>query len=196
MCNLCGSPGVHQTNADHIQPRFVGGEDALDNLQIICTTCHASKTTLGNLSFVEDEHPLLSRFSLETYSAFVEAAKPPQLVANLREMNIGAISVDIVRSRFNAFTGQDAYDLLVYCPCDNIEPCSNELGDYRWVDGGLDGRLSVLSVLPYFGPGWYGRGSVAFMLDAGIITWRDVKTTYNASARRPVSYVADRLKAL
>ena len=109
---------------------------------------------------------------------------------------MGAISVDIIRSRFNAFTEQDAYDLPVYCPCDNIEPCANELGDYHWVDAGLDGRLSVLSVLPYFGPGWYGRGTVAFMLDAGIITWQDVKTTYNASARRPVSYVAERLKAL
>ena len=34
------------------------------------------------------------------------------------------------------------------------------------------------------------------MLDAGIIGWADVKSTFNATTRRPSSYLADRLKVL
>ena len=65
VCNLCGSASA-QTNVDHICPRFAGGEDVLDNLQVICANCHTQKTTLECLSIVEDDNPLLSRFSLET----------------------------------------------------------------------------------------------------------------------------------
>ena len=92
---------------------------------------------------------------------------------------------------------QDAYDLPVFSPCDDIHPCAQELGDYHWVEiDSIDKRKATVSLLPYFGPGWYGRESVAFMPDAAIITWSSVKTTFNATTRRPASYLADRLKAL
>ena len=102
VCNLCGS-AASQTNVDHICPRFAGGEDALGNLQVICANCHTQKTMLECLSIVEDDNPLLSRFSLETYAAFVESAKPPQAVADLHQTDLGAISVDVRRCRYNAF---------------------------------------------------------------------------------------------
>ncbi len=50
-----------------MSPNCFGGEGGFDNLQIICTSCHASETSIEALSFVEDEHPLLSRSSLETF---------------------------------------------------------------------------------------------------------------------------------
>ena len=56
---------------------------------------------LETLSFVEDEHPLLSRFSIETFKEFVESAKPPRLVANLTEIDLGAVSVDVIRADRN-----------------------------------------------------------------------------------------------
>jgi hypothetical protein len=34
------------------------------------------------------------------------------------------------------------------------------------------------------------------MLDAGIVGWADVKSTLNATTRRPASYLADRLRVL
>ena len=37
---------------------------------------------------------------------------------------------------------------------------------------------------------------MAFLLDAGIAKWSDVRRTFNASARRPAKYVGDRLRAL
>ena len=51
------------------------------------------------LFIVEGDNPLLNRSSLETYAAFVESAKPPQSVADLRELDMGTISIDLRRRR-------------------------------------------------------------------------------------------------
>ena len=51
-------------------------------------------------------------------------------------------------------------------------------------------------MLPYYGKGFYGRAATAFMLDAGIVTWGEIKETFNASARRPMKYATERLKLL
>ena len=93
---------------------YVGGADTLDNLQMICKACHTEKTQLETLSFVEESNPLLPRFSVETHRAFVESAKPPQLVANLHKKEGKAISVDIRRSRPSAFTEVDAHDIPIF----------------------------------------------------------------------------------
>lgn len=40
-CVVCGAPA---TDVDHITPKRLGGQDALDNLQPLCHACHARKT--------------------------------------------------------------------------------------------------------------------------------------------------------
>ena len=40
-CVVCGAPA---TDVDHITPKRLGGEDALDNLQSLCHACHTRKT--------------------------------------------------------------------------------------------------------------------------------------------------------
>ena len=40
-CVVCGEPA---TDVDHITPKRLGGEDALDNLQALCHPCHTRKT--------------------------------------------------------------------------------------------------------------------------------------------------------
>ena len=87
----------------HIAPRIIGGDHGFDNLQIICVSCHASKTQIEALSFVEEERPLLSRFSMETYKIFAESPKPPPILADLHKRDDGAMSVDVIRCRYNAF---------------------------------------------------------------------------------------------
>jgi hypothetical protein len=197
QCNGCDCKNTTTMNVDHVAPRFVGGGDDLENLQIICANCHAQKTTIEALSFVEDESPLLSRFSLETYKAFVEAPKPPQHVANMHERPAGGIGVDVIRCRYNAFVEANR-ELPVFAPTDVILPrTTQELADYQWIDMGEPGpHKSPASVLPYFGPGWYGRGSAAFLLDAGIVQWADIKLIFNAAARRPAEFLAERLRLM
>ena len=198
-CNLCGASGNEtKWDVDHKDPRFLGGGDDLDNLQILCPDCHASKTSLESLSYVEDEHPLLSRFSLETYDAFVNSPKLPQLVANLHKREDAAVSIDVIRCRYNAFVEQDAWDLPIFAPTDEMKPTvPGELGDYQWIDiGPLGSKRSPRTVLPYRGPLWYGPSIAAFLLDAGIATWCDFKLTYNAATKRPASFVGERLRVL
>ncbi len=72
-----------------------------------------------------------------------------------------------------------------------------ELGDLMWIDKGvLTPWESPLTVLPYHGPSYYTRAAAALMLDAGVITWSEVKQTFNASARRPMKFAAEPPKLL
>src|SRR6185437_11109281 len=44
-CEDCGGqlkPGKYQL--DHIKPRGLGGDNSLENCQVICTPCHLKKT--------------------------------------------------------------------------------------------------------------------------------------------------------
>lgn len=194
-CKTCGAKSATM-NVDHIAPRFVGGGDELDNLQIICSNCHAQKTAVEALSFVEDEHPLLSRFSLETHKVFVESPKPPQLVADFRVRQGGGIGIDVIRCRFNALV-ETGRELPIFAPTDEfVLTTPGTLGDYHWVHISLDKRRSPQSLQPYTGARWYGRACVEYLLDAGIAMWEDIKLTYTAVARRPGEFLAERLKVM
>ena len=56
--------------------------------------------------------------------------------------------------------------------------------------------MSLRTVFPYWGPGWYFRTTVAFLLDASIVTWEDVKLSFNAVVHTPASYITERLQLL
>ena len=45
LCVLCKKPGVE---IDHIQPTEAGGSDRSENLQLLCSECHATKTAREN----------------------------------------------------------------------------------------------------------------------------------------------------
>jgi hypothetical protein len=122
-------------DVDHIAPLHTGGEDTTENLQVLRVACHAAKTHTESLS--ADEHCLLSRFCVETHEAFVESRKSPQLVCDFVHQEAGALSVDIIRSRFSAFVEQTANDLPVFSPTDEILPrTEKKLADYHLIDAG------------------------------------------------------------
>jgi 5-methylcytosine-specific restriction endonuclease McrA len=94
-CQQCGASNL-PLEIDHIVPLCSGGENCEENLQVLCTVCHAGKTRLDILT--SHEHCLLSRFSLETHAAFVPPQKPPQLVCDFNHQQAEALSVDQKRS--------------------------------------------------------------------------------------------------
>ena len=196
VCASCGDV-ADSFEVDHILPRILGGSDELDNMQLICKECHSAKTTFEQQSRIEDTCPLMSRFALSTYEAFVKSPKPPQCVADMSpQCSQMAISVDVRRCRYNAFVHQDGWDLPVFSPVDEIKAATpGAIADYNWIEIHV-GRRSPRQVFPYFGPGWYGSPTAAFLLDAGIATWGDFKLAFNATSRRPASFLAERLEAL
>jgi len=46
LCQACLRAGMvtPATDVDHITPKYLGGTDALDNLQCLCRECHKTKT--------------------------------------------------------------------------------------------------------------------------------------------------------
>ena len=46
LCVECGRPCVKskQAHVDHVVPKASGGKDTMDNLQLLCDSCHAKKT--------------------------------------------------------------------------------------------------------------------------------------------------------
>jgi 5-methylcytosine-specific restriction protein A len=46
LCQQClrGGRYVEATEVDHIIPRSIGGDEALNNLEAICTDCHSEKS--------------------------------------------------------------------------------------------------------------------------------------------------------
>ena len=199
QCGRCASCGADITadeyHMGHKIARASFGSDGVENLQLLCASgCHAAKTALDTQSMVEDAMPLLSRFSLETHKAFVQAQKPPQLVADLHVPRAGdCLNVDVIRCRYSSFVEANEHDLPIFAPTDEILPArEGELGDFTWVSVGA--VKSMRRALPYWGPGWYGRATCEFFLDAGIARWTDFKLSFSASAHRPPAYLRARLK--
>ena len=118
-CASCGDKlprkGFH---LDHVIARHLGGSDAAQNMQALCGQCHVGKSYAENVSSVEEENILVSRFNRETYEAFHLSAKPPQMVANLHEhipARGAVVNVDIRRCRFNGLV-QNEHPLPVFAP--------------------------------------------------------------------------------
>ena len=60
------------------------------------------------------------------------------------------------------------FPLPILCPADGVEPVDGVLPDLGFVEGCCDARQSCLNLLPYVGPGWYPKVSLAAMLDLGV----------------------------
>lgn len=70
-CQQCGMPGSH---VDHVVPRKLGGDDSLNNLQLLCRNCNLSKgarffdmpkTPMTPLGLKTPENGSISHYSLE-----------------------------------------------------------------------------------------------------------------------------------
>jgi len=191
-CARCGGPC---DDVDHRVARSSFGKDDQANLEYLCVDCHTLKTYQERLSRVEDKNLVLSRFSRETYAAFVESAKPPQICCNLHDpkSDEAVWNVDIARCRRNGLA-ENVVDLPVFAPTDEIvATIPGELADYNWVESNC---RSPFLALPYFGPGWYSKASCAFMLDHRIISFDDVKLAFTATTKVPASLLTGWMEKL
>ena len=76
-CVICGDWLTRDSaHLDHAIARFLGGSDAVQNIQAVCVQCHIGKSYQETLSNVEEDNPLMSRFKRETHNAFHLSAKP------------------------------------------------------------------------------------------------------------------------
>ena len=64
------------------------------------------------------------------------------------------------------------FPLPILCPADGVEPVEpGRLPDLGYVEGCRDARQAALQLLPFVGPGWYPKVSIAAMLETGVCRW-------------------------
>ena len=124
--------------------------------------------------------------------------KPPALVfeTSASEKQKPYIGIDCVRCRKNALANGE-FDFPVFCPFDSIrEAEEGVLCDMSYVSIPNTKRFSELTLLPYIGPGWYGKPAVAFMLKNNICKWADIKWSLEASSHIPKKAFRDVLSVM
>ena len=144
---------------DHTVPLQEGGGNQAGNWQLLCRSCHQTKT--GDEAFRGNVHPLQSRFAPAEYKAYVES---PKVLPNVYQVHAPPeakelLMLDCVRCRRNALF-ESAHPLPVFSPLDAIEECvPGTLGDLTFIDKPVrwQGGGSLLTNLPYQGAGWYSR---------------------------------------
>ena len=147
-----------------VRQAFAG---SVQTLQALCGDCHSEKTLR------ESAQPT----SLESRVApgvmeYVRSPKLPPLVfeAQTCAKDSTYVGVDVVRCRRNGLANAP-FPLPILCPADGVEPVDGVLPDLGFVEGCCDARQSCLNLLPYVGPGWYPKVSLAAMLELGVCRW-------------------------
>ena len=142
---------------------------------------------------VEDS-PYMSRFNEETWEGFVYSRKPMQVVCNLHEQlpNTPILHCDVKSCRYNGIVEANTHPIPIFSPMDEFKtPVPYTLNDYMWVDGPV---RSLLGSYCYDGPRWYSKAECQFMLEIGVCKWPDFKLSFEATAHRPASDLARKLK--
>ena len=166
-CALCGCGLTGACELDHVVPVRQAFAGSVQTLQALCGDCHSEKTLR------ESAQPT----SLESRVApgvmeYVRSPKLPPLVfeAQTCAKDSAYVGVDVVRCRRNGLANAP-FPLPILCPADGVEPVDGVLPDLGFVEGCCDARQSCLNLLPYVGPGWYPKVSLAAMLELGVCRW-------------------------
>ena len=141
-------------------------------------------TTVGDVStvlssqgdLVDSYDPALKEHRAVCFLEYARSPKLPPLVfeaqacAASRKKDALYVGVDVVRCRRNGLANAP-FPLPILCPADGVEPVDGVLPDLGFVEGCCDARQSCLNLLPYVGPGWYLKVSLAAMLGLGVCRW-------------------------
>ena len=170
LCALCGCTVTQSAcELDHVVPVRQLFADSVQRLQALCVDCHSEKTLR------ESAQPtsLESRVCPGVMEAYVRSPKLPPLVfeAQGSHREKPYVGVDVVRCRHNGLANAP-FPLPILCPADGVEPVEpGRLPDLGYVEGCRDARQAALQLLPFVGPGWYPKVSIAAMLETGVCRW-------------------------
>jgi hypothetical protein len=134
-CNMCGDL-LGKAELDHTIPRGGNcfGSDDPKALAYLCRTCHSAKTSDDRARMnVEDSNVYMSRFSKETWDAFVESRRPTQNVCNLNEASDGqCLEIDVRSCRLNGIVEANCEDIPIFSPLDfPVKAKEGVLYDYQ-----------------------------------------------------------------
>ena len=193
-CALCGELFSEQRACewDHVVPLRSLTTLATQCFQPLCSECHAEKTNAQG----RQDRTLQSAFCRRTWDAYVMSPRPPALAWNAHKLEDGKQlqELDVIRCRYNCVV-HASHPFAIYCPLANITPAvSGVLADFSFVS--LPSRRSLLSQLPYIGPGWYHRVACEFLLHHGRMTWADMEWSFHATSHVNAESVSEPLRIM
>ena len=192
-CALCGGIFDDDIEWDHANPLQQTCAQQPTKWQAICASCRLEKTALEG----KQNRTLESTFSLPTWRAYVETPRPPPMVFWAHEWGKEGeetLELDVRRCRRNALM-YSAHDFAIFSPFDSVVPAeAGRLADFSWVE--LRAARASSKTMPYYGPGWYHRVAVEFMLHHGRCTWQDLAWSLQATAHIPAACLQEPLRVM
>ena len=195
---LCDASLDRFAQADHTQPlRMSVTEEvnALENMRLLCTTCHSSATANVSQSLPTWD-PLASWFADDRFTC---SPRPKQLITKLNALDVRQqmLLIDIRRCRFS-ICRNSAYDTPVMCCHDEFFQAGPErIGDFTWVNVNEPKTMAAFQrSLPFTGSRFYHRSCVEWGLAVKKITYSNLGLAINGSGNLPAGYLKDPLDAL
>jgi hypothetical protein len=197
-CNACGVTCAREDREfDHVVP--LHARPGRQEFQMLCRTCHASKSLLEPRA---NRDPLASCFSRAAFESYADADPLPPLVfqAYAPQARGGRLlEVDVRRCRRNALL-HCAHPIPLFSVFDGVKPRTEfRLADMNWIDAGcpkVRGPGVLLDLLPYSGPRWYPHVAASYLLHTGRVTWDHVLFQLDATAHLPPDALKEPLLAL
>jgi hypothetical protein len=216
-CAMCEEADIDEF--DHVKPLKATTRGCEQVFQGLCGPCHAKVT-----KYESDKVCIESTFSPFACQAYRDSPRAPALMmiankqhkeggdeAQITDKDLkekGLYCIDIRRCRFNAMMHYDLPDFPVFCVLDNIEPLDItrpkfqdlnyvEIPERPWkVPTCNEPQDCIVGKLPLHGSAWYPELICRHAMNAGLITWSDVKLTYKATGRIKLESVQEVLEVM
>ena len=196
-CMLCDASLDRFAQTNHIQPLRMSVTEqvnALDNMRLLCTTCHSSATANVSQSLPMWD-PLASWFA---DGRFTCSPRPKQLISRLNAIDSRQelLNIDAIRCRKNICM-HSQWDIPVMCCYDEYFQVTPETGvaDFTWIDCKTPtSHAGFLRSLPFNGSRFYLRSCVQWGLRHAKIKWTDLGLGINGSGNLPAGYLKEALQ--
>ncbi len=185
-CNHCKcNVEINNLHIDHIRPLSNGGTNDIENLQILCKSCHKIKCENeiedgSYIRVIDTESSFNSRINdiinsemAQSY-AFIERIVDATIKKNI-------FTVDINKCRTNILYHNDE-SFCVFSVLDDVKPFT---GDN--IEAGLY-FIKSTNTFPLRGNGWYYHPMVKYCLEQKLISLEDIKYVIKSSQSIPMKY--------
>lgn len=193
-CNECKEILEKKYEIDHIRPLANGGDNELDNLQILCKPCHKNKCNCENedgsyIRLIDSESSFNNRVreiinsDLNKHYAFVENIDDLPTPLDLDyNPNYKLYSFDINKCRKNLMY-YNKINYPVFTVMDDIKPFDKNI----FKKCGLF-YVETTNYNPFHGNGFYHYPLIKYALEINIITYDDIKFIIESSLELKHNY--------
>jgi 5-methylcytosine-specific restriction protein A len=181
-CSKCGDK--NNLEIDHIVALVDGGDNSMNNLNLLCKSCHKEKTIADNSRRMvkgdkDASHSHLNNEVLDIFTGNAMKNNHKAFVGKVSKKPIPKNSYfaqyDIIKCYKNAMTNSK-YDYPVYNAFDKPEPFDGKLKTgFYYISFAYKGVGGTKNRIPFRGSGWYALPSVEYGIEKGMIAKDNIR---------------------